>query len=58
VEERTAMQSETLEGHRATGKTEEGAGKTNDPLRMQRWRHQENRKKRLYATALKIPPTP
>jgi hypothetical protein len=58
VDQRTAVQSETLEGHRATGKTEEGAGKANDPLRRQRRRPHANRKKRLYAAALKIPPTP
>jgi hypothetical protein len=39
-----ASQSKTLEGHRATGKTEEGAGNTRYPLRRWRWRRHEKRK--------------
>jgi len=46
---------------RVTGRPERprrARGRTTDPLRRQRWRNQEHRKKRLYAAALKIPPTP
>ena len=44
AQERTAMMSKSLEGHRATGKTEEDAGNTRDPLRQQRQRRHEIRK--------------
>jgi len=52
------MQSETLEGHRATGKTEEGAGKDHGPATTAALATSRTSKETLVRRSLEDPTNP